>query len=138
MKAIFFRFSAVLFFALSCSLSEVRAQALPKCTVAAVAPDDEGNMTFSIQGDQHFYMGNARFVLHIGKAVFTLNQQDSSVLTFFIPMAAFNQLAEGEQMFLQYGEAHSGEDEELLADACRQRLVNVRSLGLFTRDLLRR
>lgn len=138
MNAVFFRFCAILLMVLFCAVSPARAQALPKCTISGVAPDEDGNMAFRIRGDQDFYVGNAQFVLHIGKTTFSLNQQEGPLLTFFIPVTDFNRLAEGEQIFLTYGDAHATEDEELLVDACRQKLVNTCSLGLFTRDLLRR
>jgi hypothetical protein len=132
------RILALLFLLCCASFEPVMAQALPKCNVAGITPDGEGNMAFAIQGDKDFYVGNAQFVLHIGKAAFSLNTQDGPMLIFYIPLAAFNQLAEGEQMYLNYGDAQAAEDEELLADACRHKSVNTCSLGLFTRDLLRR
>lgn len=138
MSAISLRFATLLIWILSFTSSDVLAQSLPKCSVTGVVPDGEGNMSFSIQGDKDFYVGNALFVLYIGKSAFTLNTQDGASLIFYIPLSDFNKLAEGEQMFLKYGDSHSSEDEELLSDACRQKAVNVSSLGLFTRDLLRR
>lgn len=138
MKAPFFRVVALLIFSFLYWGPAATAQSLPKCTVSGLAPGEEGDMVLSIHGDKDFYVGNAQFVLHIGKAVFTRNTQDGSNLEFYIPKPEFNKLAEGEQMYLRYGDAHSDEDEELLADACRQKLVNTCSLGLFTRDLLDR
>lgn len=134
----FLLFSCFILLALVFTPDFVQAQTLPNCSVERVVPDSSGNMAFTIKGDKDFYVGNAQFVLHIGKSVFTLNDQDGPYLTFYIPVREFKTIPEGAQIFLKYGEAHSDEDEEILADACRRQMGHYRSLGLFSKDMIHR
>ena len=87
-------------------------------------------------------MGGNVHILHIGKNDFSRSKQSESngksTLTFFIPAADFNALAENEEIWMSYGEKTRTENptQKEIETMCTENPNACWYLGKFTKGLL--
>lgn len=72
----------------------------------------------TITSPKEFYIGNNKYVLHIGTQTFDLYDQSNTdegvgILKFHIPAKDFNALPDGEKIYLTYGEMDDSSGESL-------------------------
>lgn len=117
------------------------AQVIPKALIGKVQ-QIENTIEFAINADQPFYVGANVYVLKIGKQNFSLSRQldmdGKGTLVFLIPVSDYSKLAEGDKIFLTYGEDFVSEEntEEELQDACKVLPNRCKYLGIFAKKLL--
>lgn len=103
------------------------AQDKAKLSVTGITQKEAETMELTITSDKPFQYGDNIHILHIGKKEFSLSKQSKQegkgILTFFIPSAEFNALAEGSKMWLTYGQkvrTGSADKEEKLDELSGQ------------------
>ncbi len=61
----------------------------------------------TVSNSKEFYVGGDIYILHVGKKDFSLNKQNNrdgkGAITFYIPVAEFNALTEGDYVWMSYG-----------------------------------
>ena len=61
----------------------------------------------TVSDSKDFYVGGNIYILHIGKKDFSLSKQNNrngkGAITFYIPVAEFNSLTEGDYIWMSYG-----------------------------------
>ncbi|HYG51018.1 MAG TPA: hypothetical protein VD905_08940 [Flavobacteriales bacterium] len=93
----------------------------------------------TVTSDKAFYVGNNIHVLHIGKTVFKHSRQSKKSLVFLIPEKDFSLLAEGETMWMSYGDRFNAEtlSDHYIQQLAKQNPNALWHLGLFSKDLLK-
>lgn len=117
------------------------AQVIPNALIGKVQ-QIENTIEFTINADQPFYVGANVYILKIGKQNFSISRQldmdGKGTLVFLIPASDYSKLAEGDKIFLTYGEDFVGEENtvEELQDACKILPNKCKYLGVFAKKLL--
>lgn len=61
----------------------------------------------TVSDSKNFYVGGNIYILHVGKKDFSLSKQNNrdgkGAITFYIPVAEFNSLTEGDYIWMSYG-----------------------------------
>src|ERR1039457_5440086 len=129
--ALFFTLAIMLFFT-----GNTVAQEKAKTEITTVKQKGE-TVHFTLTSSKPFIFGNNRYVLYIGeKEFFRLEQSKKNgkgYMTFYIPIQDFNNLREGDGIYLSYGTVDTGDENlEEVAKGCR-----CWSLGKFSKSLLK-
>jgi hypothetical protein len=82
------------------------AQEKANTSITAVKKTDQ-TVEVTVTSSKPFYMGNNIHILHIGNKEFTHSKQtkdnEKGILTFFIPVADYNSIAVGTDVWMSYG-----------------------------------
>jgi hypothetical protein len=92
---------------------------------------------FTVTSTKPFYVGGNIHILHIGKNDFKHSKQGKYTLTFLIPLADFNSLTEGTDVWLSYGKisVNNEVDKSTIENMCKQNSNVCWSLGKFSKQL---
>lgn len=98
--------SLLFFIAIVFSQNELLAQTTSANVQIVSITENADNIEILIQSDQHFIIGNNRYVLYIGEKYFLRNihpDGDETKLIFFIPLNDYQLLHAGDEVVLSYG-----------------------------------
>lgn len=89
-----------------CFSGNIAAQGAAKTEITSVRQNAE-TVEFTIESTKPFYVGGNVHILHIGNKDFTRSKQTKKdgkgTLTFLIPLAEWNALTDGADMWMTYG-----------------------------------
>lgn len=95
----------------------------------------------TISNSQPFYVGGNIYILHIGKTDFSLSKQNNrdgkGAITFYIPVAEFNNLIEGDYIWMSYGNKFKKAPDPTIDPAkfCKKNSKTSWALGKFSKQL---
>ena len=116
---------------------KVVAQERIKTKIAHVKQKKE-TVLFTLHSSKPFIFANNRYILHIGNNDFYRNTQfikdGKGIMTFMIPVADFNSLQEGTDIYLTYGQPTTDNSE--LEELSKADYARCWSLGKFSKTLL--
>ncbi len=97
---------------------------------------------FTISSTKSFYVGGNIHILHIGDKQFRLSKQTKgkvNTITFLIPEGDFNNLVEGNNIYMTYGQLFNSPPNEEEAKKLSATCPNTFwTLGKFTKSLLKK
>lgn len=133
----------ILIFIISFSLQSCIAQEKAKLSIGGISQKAE-TVEFTITADKPFQYGNNIHVLHIGKKGLSLSKErkedGKGIITFFIPAADFNALADGTKMWLTYGQKvkNGPADKEEKLDELSGQNPKCWKLGKLNKGILKK
>ena len=134
-KVVFLFFACIFSFCLPLCTS---AQSKPRTEISC-AKQNGSKIEFTITSAKPFIFGSNRYILNIGTKQFFLHRQwkenGAGKMTFYIPAEDFNNLNEGDGIYLTYGTIFRNEDENAREELSKG---NSRcwSMGKFNKNIL--
>lgn len=95
----------------------------------------------TVSSSKPFYVGGNIHILHIGKKDFSMSKQNNKdgkgVITFYIPVEEFNNLTEGDYIWMSYGNKFKKIPDPTTDPAkfCKQNPKKCWALGKFSKKL---
>ena len=122
------------------ALSACSAQIPHVMKVSAIDQAENNIVLYTVTSTEAFYTGGNIYILHIGDSEFrhsTQSQTDSeNKFNFLIPQGVFDQLEEGKDVWVSYGEiVKSGSDIRNVQDFCKENSKRCWYLGTFTKKI---
>jgi len=128
--------SIVLFFSLlAVFFIPGRSVAQEKAKVEITTAQQKGNtVEFTLTSAKKFIVGGNVYVLHVGDKTFSHYKQSMHSLSFLIPSGDFNNLSDGANVYLTYG--NENEPERSLEAMSKPGQGPCWSLGKFNAQIL--
>lgn len=98
-------------------------------------------MELTVSDSKEFYVGGNIYILHVGKKDFSLSKQNNrdgkGAITFYIPVAEFNALTEGDYIWMSYGNKFKKTPDPSVDPAkfCKKNPKKCWALGKFSKSL---
>ena len=95
----------------------------------------------TVSDSKDFYVGGNIYILHVGKKDFSLSKQNNrdgkGAITFYIPVAEFNALTEGDYIWMSYGNKFKKAPDPTVDPAkfCKKNPKKCWALGKFAKTL---